>query len=409
MHIPFFRIFYSTTFTVLTLILVGLLIITPGEVIYQGFQTGQRYDIFAIAGVYLITVLIAVLIYASRLYTNRTVLAAIPKNWIPIGKADVASGVQRLISANLARSASIAHEARPKDLRQDKGRPDGRLARPNRTPTETDNAPKPAWGTISHPGWSSPSSTDLPNLQYEPVIVELSHLIEAKAVSLAPADPLSQSDPEALLPDALAVELLQRPATLGLRDYLDHLISNDMIHPPSLGTDFLVLYEKARFSGQELNEPEFRSLMNIFADILRGMKTLDLATVAELHAEQDSVSDLDNMDGGSLTSTETVERTPRPEIDGHIQDYWSMPRSETEIVAPIHAGYQSQRNMSTTSGSTASTNLQAIRTTSSKSLRKIKTSVSAASQRSGGSVIRLTEARAPLDLPYTILPASEME
>jgi len=53
---------------------------------------------------------------------------------------------------------------------------------------------------------------------------------------------------------------------------------------------------------------------------------------------------------------------------------------------------------------------RSIRTPSLASLRSVRSresNASQASQRSGGSVIRLAEARSPLDLPYTIVTGSE--
>lgn len=430
MHIPFFRIFYSTTFTVFALILTGLLVVTPADQIYQAFKNRQIYNVFIVGSAYLLTLLTAVVVYAFRLYTNRTLLAAIPKTWSPTEKGDVGKRVRRLVIEYLERSALITYESHPRDLRDEKvsaasrgllSSPQGRRSSPSRKSDGTAILfpHAPVWGTISHPGWSSPCSPDLPNLQYQPVILELPHLIEAKAVSLAPPDPLYDPDPDASrldppeppIPDAAAVELLQRSATMGLREYTSHLSSLEIITPPSLATDFLSLYEKARFSLEELDETEFRNLMNIFAEILRSMDHLDPAIVANLHANSESASESsdDGAEAASLSTTNTVAYTPRPSayVNAPISSGGSRSGSpETARTAPSYPR-GARRNIS--SGASVS-GYRSIRTPSLASLRSArsrKSSASQASQRSGGSVIRLAEARSPLDLPYRIVTGSE--
>ena len=419
MHIPVFRIFYSTTFTILTLITIVLLIITPGDAIYQAHQNRQSYNIFAIGGVYFLTLVFIILLYASRLYTNRSALASIPKAWIPIEKGDVSKSVQRMVNQSLKRSAEIAYEARPRDLKADvvtSGNRNG-LAQASADSTQgTQRREVRIWGNISHPGWTSSSSPDLPNLHFEPVILELPHLIEAKAVSLAPADPfyeldLDPQDPsasQAPLPDALAVELLQRPAMMGLRDYFTHLTSIGMINPPSLGSDFLALYENARFSGHGLDERAFRALMHIFAEILRGMKELDPAILAELRAEEAAGSDIHHGDAASLMTNETVQRTPQPEFY-EAEEYALSVRDKSPQAARSRSRGQGVIYSAHSSPGAQKTDTAGMmapgepRSTSSSPIRRMLTRASTAStQRSASSIIRLAEARTPLDLPYTI-------
>ena len=430
MHIPFFRIFYSTTFTVFALILFLLLLVTPADQIFQAFKNKQIYNVFIVGGTYVFTLLTAIVVYAFRLYTNRTVLAAIPKAWSPTEKGDVGKRVRKLVIEHLERSALITYESRPRDLRDGKTSAASRglfvnaaQARRASTSHKSDGtaAPyphAPVWGTISHPGWSSPSSPDLPNLQYRPVILELPHLIEAKAVSLAPPDPIYNVDPnpqdldppEPLVPDAAAVEVLQRPATMGLRDYVSHLLSLNIITPPSLATNFLVLYERARFSGDELDETDFRDLMKIFADILRSMNHLDPAIVAELDAGSEGLSDDEGAEAASINSTNTVAYTPRPSAyvsASTSSDGASRSGSpETTRAAPSFSRISGGRDIPSRASRSVH---RGIHTPSLASLRPVRTAgseASHASQCSGGSVIRLAEARGPLDLPYTIVKGS---
>ncbi|KAI9858165.1 MAG: hypothetical protein M1813_007814 [Trichoglossum hirsutum] len=297
MHVRLFNIIYSTTFSLLSLALLLLLFVTPADSIRQAFNNRQFYNLAAIAGTYLLTGVLALLIYSSRLYTNRSVLAAIPKAWVPIEKGDVGTAVGKMIEEGLRRSVVVARDARPRDLRAEReGEEDGRarsgsggsasvvrdgvdvveLQDHRRTDYErqevTTVTVPPVWGHIAHPGHSSPSSPDLPNLHYLTVILELPHLIEAKAVSLTPPAPThSSTNTTAHRPSTRALSLLQRPAETGLREYIQHLTSLGLIQPPTLAEDFLVMYERARFSGVASTEEEFRELVGVFAEVLGGM------------------------------------------------------------------------------------------------------------------------------------------
>ncbi|KAF6221469.1 hypothetical protein HO133_002325 [Letharia lupina] len=433
-HIPFFRIWYSTTFTVLSLVLASLLLVTPGDHIYESFTKGEIFHIFIVAGLYLLTFLIAVFIYAGRLYAARSALAGIPKevNW-----GEDPGRVGREIRKGLARSADVSYESHPRDLRDEKAarglRKKARLGRTaeGRQSPDTVTGFEPAWGVISHPGWSSPCSPDLPNLHYEPVVRELSHLIEAKAVSLAPSDPLSSYEPdlnldgeeedaEAPIPDPVAVELLQRPASMGLRDYLSHLATVGMVDLEPLASDFVARYEYARYSGEELDEGDFRALMGVFAEILRGMRPLDVGIVDEVRAEMAEAMSGESEDGDgagyrdaeSINTTETVRRTPQPET--YSASSSSSPSSSSSLAGSrsgsqgtIHTAPSrpvATRNPSSRSRRSAKN--RSVHQPSLSSLRRVRTDTSSSgySARSrAGSVIRLKEASGPLDLPYAII------
>jgi hypothetical protein len=349
-HPRIFRIYYSTLFTFLSIVLLALLLITPADAINQALSNNQLYNVFVIAGGYLLTLLLALTIYASRLYTNRTVIAGIPKTWIPVEKGDVRDSVRKMILESLSRNAVIAWNARPRVLdHATRAAQNGQAQVPNinsfqpartmikhhkllhrkRVTTEKDeqgisiSPHPPVWGEIAHEGWSSPSSSDLPNLQYITVILELPHLIEAKAVSLAPPDTASPTTPP--MPDLRAVELLQRPAAMGLRDYISHLTSLCILSPAIPVTNFLSAYETARFSSQPRTEKEFRELMRLFAEILRSMTPLDPTILDSLDAIE---SDIDN-DASSTTTSEDL--TP------HSQNR-SRSRSRSRSLAYSSAG-----------------------------------------------------------------------
>lgn len=415
MSFPLFRIFYSVVFSILSFLLFLLILLTPADAIYQCYKNDQLVSIFVITGAYVITFILAGLIYASRIYTNRSTLSGIPKAWIPVEKADVGKSVRRLVVEGLARSSIIAYQARPRDTTGEESGPEREGEDALDQGLTISNRDHPPWGDISHPGWSPPSSSDLPDLEYEPVIEELPNLIEAKAVFLAPVDPSLTPPPRTHerhdhhfpshnehqpLPDARVVDVLKRPTTMCFRDYISHLSSLGLINPPQLGGQFLSIYEHARFSSRPLTENEFRSLMGIFAEILRGMTGLDPDLVADiqdsdLHRgdrsfttgsfEDGDVSTMDSRDNDPDARSQNSSSHPSgASTTGSVQrSTRTLPMSH-QTAEPAWAG--DHRGMGP-------------RTPSMNSLRRVQTNMS---RGSGTSVIRLAEARSPLDLPYTI-------
>lgn len=401
------RFLQSSSFTLLSIILFCLILLTPADAIYQCWVTGRLTNIFFITGAYVITFILAVLIYATRIYTNRTTLSSIPKAWIPVEKEDVSKRVRRLVMEGLARSAVISYQARPRDTASDEE------SFRNYYESLLIDPQLPPWGSVEHPGWSSPNSPDLPDLPYRTVIPELPNLIEAKAVSLAPADILSAPssdrfdpsssphlDPQSI-PDTRVVEVLRRPASMGLREYLRHLTALRVITPPELGSEFLALYERARFSSHELTGTEFRMLMHLFADILRGMNTIDQPVLDEIRdsasyrrAESESVIGPSDEEG----ETDTGDRLG---YDGILMSVRS------DSLRPSNASTWESQSVYDTAPATQSpspvsdirSGLRPPRTLSMQSLSRIHSNRSGSS---GGSVVRLVHTSDPEDLPYTI-------
>jgi len=323
----FLSIIFKTIFAILNIVLLGLLLITPADAIRQALDNHQLYNVFVIAGTYFLTVLLAIIIYASRLWTSKTVLKAIPKTYIPVEKGDVGERVRKMIEGSLKRSAAIAWEFRPRaDVPQvtedaEEARdPAVQTAEPEekkslgifrKKMTKQEKVEqamvmppfKPTWDSIAHSGWSSPLSPDLANVQYTSVIQELPHLVEARAVSVAPADPNSMSEPPN--PDIRAVDILTRPLSMGLRDYIEHLVSLEVIASPSTAGAFLDAYEYARFSTHPLSESQFRELMKHFAELLRSMQTLSPAMLLTFDYE----SDASDVDDGHNTAASTPTST----------------------------------------------------------------------------------------------------
>ncbi|KAJ4295256.1 hypothetical protein N0V90_007267 [Kalmusia sp. IMI 367209] len=426
MRIPtLFRIWYSSTYTVIFGFLLVLLAVSPAETVYQSIRSGEIQKIFVIGGVYVLTVAIVLLIYSTRLYTNRSVLQAIPKPYVPVEEGEVGKLVRRMIVKKLRMSAVVAWDSMPRDARGegeagDEERPGtarGHHKRRHAFPSTVVpvNPDAPPWGHISHPGWASPASPDLPNLHYSNVVNELPNLIEAKAVSLAPPDPALeehalriQNTP--MLPDAHVVALLQRPRTMGLRDYLARLSSFGLLNPPSLGPRFLALYEYARFSTKPLTEAEFRDIMAVFAEMLNGMTDLDPAVIDEARAAS---SDTETRSLAPTVSSHSSSRTGLPYITPMVDS-----RSEFSFdESPSHGSPQTARTApsmtrhisgggytgpSTPSvRSAASDNASVIRTTVQRSPSTILPNSSTSSLRSGASVVvRLQHSPREGELPY---------
>ena len=314
--------------------------------------------------------------------------------------------VRRLVREGVQRSASVAWETRPRDLRTHEQSEGPRAGHGQRREGEV-----PHWGIISHPGWSSPDSPDLPYLHLPPIILELPHLIEAKAVSLAPnlsypqepSPPTQEAEePHLQTPSPLAISLLQRPATSSLRDYLTHLSTLGLINPASLLPTFLTAYETARFSPTtSISEPAFRTLMSIFASLLRGMQSLDPALVAELRAteeaEAEEIARYDGAEGSSVETTSTV---------AHNKPYPSS-RSDSLVSSGHSPQPESQDGgSSSSSGSLVHERRRGLRTPSIATLRSIRSRASSVLTGDGsvgaGSVIHLADAAGPLELPYRI-------
>jgi hypothetical protein len=427
--LPFlFWFFYNGLYWVLFVITLGLISFSPIDAFIQARQNNQLYNIFVIASCYAATAALTVIIYFTRIYMNKIVVRAIPKTWIPVEKGDVNKKVRKMIAASLARSAAVAWDSRPRvDQRTASNGADQTAGNGNASTTEINGSVEaghpeptagadasiillpehPVWGEIEHKGWSSPTSKDLPNLQYISVILELPHLIEAKAVSLAPADP--QSSLESPVPDLRAVDILQRPAAMGLRDYLTHLITFGVVGSPEVATSFLSSYEYARFSSDALTELEFRNLMKQFAEVLRCMGPLSPAVITSL--DIDGESDIDGDASSSTTSSATPATPQNRSVASSLRSVSIHSGSEGTIrTAPsrrpgtnytaasqnLHAGpeFVTPRSHKTTTSRPSSQNRRLYSSSSSSSSMR--------SIRSQTSVIKLNRTPTDGSLPYTL-------
>ncbi|KAH8899721.1 hypothetical protein GQ53DRAFT_741901 [Thozetella sp. PMI_491] len=441
-----FKIVYNALYYFLYLVLLAFLIVTPADLIHQALQHHQGYIILVIALCYLVTIIFVAFIYAARLYISRSVLASIPKQWIPVEKGDMPRMVRALVAEYLSRSAAITYEARPRippvtapgnaeqgDEEEghapqpgaqglqihriaQKGPEDGAI-------TITIPKHKAPWGEIEHPGWASPLSPDLPDLQYNSVISELPNLIEAKALTLAPEDP--ESSPSQPMLDAEAVGLLQRADNMGLRDYLAHLAELGVMEPSPTIADFITKYEYARFSARPLSNDRFRDLMHLFAEVLRAMGPMDPAVLdpqAEGDDDNDSLrapsydTDIDN-DAPMRTnpSTPGSRRSLRRRRSGGslgIARKGSTSTTNSRLQRPGLVARNSSANtwQFRTAPTTPKSRRTAIsRSSSTNSFAQTRhpypaSEGSSPSVRSlsGGSVIRLADTRDDTDLPYVL-------
>ena len=431
----FFQFLYNASYWILCAILFALILITPGDTVYQAYKNHQLYNVFVVCGCLFLTGLLACTIYFVRLYTNRQVLAGIPKTWIPVEKGDVNKKVRKMIVASLVRSAVIAWDARPRlestppvvvsepeaidatarpNTTSDKKKGSGMLHKKRRSETEKDDhvitipPDPPAWGDISHKGWSSPASPDLPNLQYTTVILELPHLIEARAVSVAPPDYESMVNPP--MPDLRAVDLLQRPAYMGLRDYIAHLLSIGVVTSAPTATEFLAHYEHARFSGEPLSEHEFRHLMKLFADLLRSIEELSPAILASLDIEFPE-SDIDDDNSSSSTPrTRSLASSHSVISRAASEDTVGTSQSRRVGTGDTTSTTRHYPEFSTAPATPRSKNRIASKSPSMNTFSQTRepyggsgASTQSLGSSSQGSVIRLRGANEQGELPYTLM------
>ena len=371
-RIPFFRIFYSTTYTALYLLTIALLLITPASMIWGAIENSAYQYIIMIGGTYILTAIIAIFVYASRLFTNRGVMVGVGKAYIPVEDGEVGKSVRKMIVNQLERSATIAWESRPRDLLGEilMAEESGVLPPETRSVDRNDytvgkeipiDPSLPPWGDVKHRGWSGPGQAqqeEMPDLQFANVIAELPNLIEARAVSLAPPAKFGLMGPGGVpMADPVVVEVLQRPETMGMREYLTQLSYLQLINPPEAGQSFLLQYERARFGALPSTEAEFKSLMTSFAEVLSGMTEL-LPEIIEQIREQTGGDTESSMATGdispdmlrgqhlsfqepqspisSLISPVTARTAPSRSITPYLQQQEDVPQSQESLGSVMH-------------------------------------------------------------------------
>lgn len=280
-----FKVFYSSSFTAVFLLLIAFVGVAPADKLYESYKRRRVIDIIIVAAAWVLTGLVAAFLYGTRLYTNRSILRDIPKTFLPIERGDLPSGnVHRLIQETFASSATVAYQAKPRSRRIEvelDGAGERMLSitkqikqhhHHHSLTAEEQRLLEPRWGSVAHAGWQSPAAAEMPNLEYARVADELIDLIEAKAVSMVPSDPLSTPNEDGTAPpDLNALDTLTRPEGMGMRSYLAQLAEVGVLPDAELTDEFLSTYEYSRFSGRPLSTSEFESMMRLFAELLRTM------------------------------------------------------------------------------------------------------------------------------------------
>ncbi|CAG7554818.1 unnamed protein product [Fusarium equiseti] len=404
-------IIYRTLYVLLHVCLLGLLIATPADAIHRSFQNRQLYNIWILIAAYVTAIVVVSFVFITRLYINKTELGSIPKGWVPIEKGDLRSTVYKVIGLGLGRSASIAYESRPRLQTKNTASDDENVETRVKMGFDGPEGPaeelvvviprrKPVWGDIEHYGWSSPNTPDLPNLEYSTVFSELPNLVEGKALTLAPPDPTSETNPPLLDPEAVA--LLQRTANMSLRDYVVHLAGLGVLTMDANATKFLSHYEYARFSNRPISNAQFKELMHLFAEILRAMEPLD-PNILDDQEEAFSPSTNSDDDARSGTSRSNLTPSDAASISSSTRRIRHQPSTNTWNIyqtAPnsMRSGITGQGTLSRRSSNNSLAQSQRRNPMSHPSTSSLRSKSSGSS----GSVIRLATRHDSTDLPYVL-------
>ncbi|KAK0639416.1 hypothetical protein B0T16DRAFT_423150 [Cercophora newfieldiana] len=226
---------------------------------------------------------------------------------------------------------------------------------------------------------------------------------------------------------------------MGLREYLGHLTELAVLAPLPTTGQFLAKYEAARFSTRPVSTEQFRSLMHLFAEILRNMFPLSAAALARYgdgddgssgHAPTESDIDNDAPEGSSPSSSSSTaahsvrrstrgQRTPveggpaRPTTSSTASSGRAPPRRGITVRTSSANTWQQFRTAPTTPKS-RHTGLSRASSTDTFAQTRHPYPISQASSASlrsgsnaGGSVIRLATSEDATDLPYVLRhPAS---
>lgn len=434
-----FKVFYSSSFTAVFILLIAVVGVAPADKLYESYRRRRIVDIIIIAAAWVLTALIAAFLYGTRLYTNRSILRDIPKTFLPIEKEDLpGKNVHRLIQETFARSATVAYHAKPRSRRIEvelDGAGERMLILTKQIKTHHHQHTltpderlllEPQWGDVAHPGWQSPASPEMPNLEYARVADELIDLIEAKAVSMA-------SDEDGTVsPDPRVLDVLARPGDCGMRRYLAQLAEIGVLPDAELTDEFLSTYEFSRYSGKPLSETEFQSMMRLFAELLRTMTRPELDLLEFSDGEE--VGEYDQMglpairtrsmsgsNKSALSASSVVRNAPPRRVSEDSVPSVSTasfergaPSTFTAYTAPQSVS-RSQNRAQHASESRPRYNRQGTsrsrpslrQTQSSSSFKSVATSRSSRSAGTQGSVIRLVAEDAAnrdvgTSLPYEI-------
>ncbi|PHH62747.1 hypothetical protein CDD81_6735 [Ophiocordyceps australis] len=264
------RMAYAAIYLIFYVILIGLLLITPGDAINRSVRNKQTYNIWIITVAYVVTAMVVCSVFALRLYVNKTALASIPKT----GGVTIAQGaVHEAVEAGLDASARVACDAQPRLGRQTTQR---------------------AWMAIEHAGYAPPSSAQSAEVRYRDVVLELGNLLEARIVQTGLGVPGLPA-------------LLQRQPQMSLRHYLAHLAVLGVVEADKTTADFVALYEYARFANRPISHARFTNLLRLFALVMRRVQRASTPEAGE--AEESDIDDNAPLASGpqSRSSRESLE------------------------------------------------------------------------------------------------------
>lgn len=223
--VDIYMILYYVSLVFLLLCMIAFVIATPIDTIIQSKNTGQFWNTIIILGAYALTFINAMVIYVLRIVATRRALSAIPHGYYVVQTGSIPWQCVKMIETELERCKGLAEQA------------------------------KPAEGMISHPGMMRPALSKggrLMDTPYEDVIGVSSSMIETKAAALHPS--------------------FYRPQGMPLREYISFLQSYGMVPTPSIASEFVQLYEKARFSGELMSELEFDMYMESCRKLLVSLR-----------------------------------------------------------------------------------------------------------------------------------------
>ncbi|KAI9015621.1 hypothetical protein DFJ74DRAFT_272995 [Hyaloraphidium curvatum] len=205
----------------LLLSILGLaLALATWDVFWKSFEKDNR-SLFTFGAALVLLVVSVFLIVLSRLVSARSALADIPKVYIPINRTDLSKKQYEMISEGLAFTESV--RARIKPLPQD--------------------IPDRGWGR---------KGTSFEGVFFETACAATLETISQHAASI---------DPDLALGD--------RP--ISARDYIEELVAGGILdEEPAMY--YIDLYEKARWSGEEVLEKDYVEMLKVVVLLCSGKK-----------------------------------------------------------------------------------------------------------------------------------------
>lgn len=265
--------YYKFSWVGVIILLVGFIAVTPIDAIRQSESTGQFWNAIIVVIAYIIAVIAAMVQSILRIIQVRRTLADIPKRYM-IRLDDISSRSAKLIASERARCMDILDKCKPRNK-------------------------------ISHAGLMNPEiSGGMLNVPYEDVIIASTVRLEQRATQLSP--------------------FFKRPIGMPLREYLLLLNSYKLIDNTDMLFKFIRMYEKARFSGQPLEEDFFNDFVATCIGILFSIKAMDSNNFSRAQESPNLAA----YDTSNLSRSSTVDRMSGSR--GHSQE------NSQAFVTPFH-------------------------------------------------------------------------